>query len=151
MLALIDEGHFRMEKCKQQARELMYWPRINKDIVSVVSECEIYEKFRRSNIKEPLLPHSVPDRRFEKIGVDLMEFGNINYLVIMDYYSKWIEVSEIQSETTCEVIHVLQEMFSRYGILNFAVCDNVPFNSNVYLQFVKTWDFVCIFTSPYHS
>ncbi|GBN22426.1 Transposon Ty3-G Gag-Pol polyprotein [Araneus ventricosus] len=147
MLTLIHEGHFGMEKCKQRAREIMYWPGINRDIETIVSHCE---KFRRSNTKEPLQPHSVPDRPFEKIGVDIMEFGNLNYLVVMDYYSKWIEVSELVNKTATEVINVLKETFSRYGIPNFVVSDNIPFNSHVYIDFAKTWDFEYKFSSPHH-
>ncbi|GBL76248.1 Transposon Ty3-G Gag-Pol polyprotein [Araneus ventricosus] len=150
MLTLIHEGHFGMEKCKQRAREIMYWPGINRDIETIVSHCEICEKFRRSNTKEPLQPHSVPDRPFEKIGVDIMEFGNLNYLVVMDYYSKWIEVSELVNKTATEVINVLKETFSRYGIPNFVVSDNIPFNSHVYIDFAKTWDFEYKFSSPHH-
>ncbi|GBL82621.1 hypothetical protein AVEN_263699-1 [Araneus ventricosus] len=79
MLTLIHEGHFTMEKCKQRDRELMYWPGLNRDIETILSHCEICEKFRCSNTNEPLEPHSVPDRPFEKIR----EFGNLNYLVII--------------------------------------------------------------------
>ncbi|GBM81004.1 Uncharacterized protein K02A2.6 [Araneus ventricosus] len=147
MLTLIDEGHFGMEKCKQRARELMYWPGINRDIETIVS---IREKFRRSNTQEPLKSHSVSDRPFEKIGVDIMEFGNLNYLVIMDYYSKWIEVSELVNKTAMEVINALKETFSRYGIRNFVVSDNIPFNSHVYIDFAETWDFEYKFSSPHH-
>ncbi len=150
MLALIHESHFGMEKCKQRARELMYWPGINRDIENVVSQCEICEKFRRSNTKEPLQPHAVPDRPFEKVGVDIMEFGNLNYLVVMDYYSKWIEVSELVNKTATEVINALKAIFSRNGVPNFVISDNVPFNSSLYIDFAKTWDFEYIFTSPYY-
>ena len=77
----------------------MYWPGIHRDIERIISLSEICEKFRRSNTKELLRPHSVSDRPLEKIGVNTMKFENLNCLVITDYYSKWIEVSELLNKT----------------------------------------------------
>ncbi|GFT64391.1 transposon Tf2-6 polyprotein [Nephila pilipes] len=45
MLKLIHEAHFGIEKCEKRAREIMYWPGMNSDIETVVSECVICEKF----------------------------------------------------------------------------------------------------------
>ncbi|GBL65032.1 Transposon Ty3-I Gag-Pol polyprotein, partial [Araneus ventricosus] len=75
MLQLIHEAHFGIEKCKRRAREIMYWPGMNSDIENEVSQCGICEKFKKANSKEPLKPHTVPFRPFEKIGVDIMDFG----------------------------------------------------------------------------
>lgn len=64
---------------------------MNSDIEKSVSQCEVCEKFRRANCKEPLTPHSVPYRPFENVGVDIMEFGVESYLVLIDYYSKCLD------------------------------------------------------------
>ncbi|GFT56856.1 retrovirus-related Pol polyprotein from transposon opus [Nephila pilipes] len=59
MLKLIHKAHFGIEKCKKRAREIMYWPGMNSDIETVVSECVICEKFKKANSKELLKPHTV--------------------------------------------------------------------------------------------
>ncbi|GFY26266.1 uncharacterized protein TNCV_24651 [Trichonephila clavipes] len=48
-------------------------------------------------------PHTVPYKPFEKIGVDIMDLGNTSYLVVIDYYSKWIEVAELVNKRSDEV------------------------------------------------
>lgn len=148
MLTLIHEGHFGMEKCKSRARESLYWPGMSRDIEIMVSKCEVCEKFGKANTKEPLIPHSIPSRPFEKIGIDILEFRNVNYLIIMDYYSKWLEIEKLSSKNITEIKQRLKILFSRFGIPSEIVSDNSPFNSYEFKEFAREWDFECIFVSP---
>ncbi|GFU58050.1 uncharacterized protein K02A2.6 [Nephila pilipes] len=74
------EGRFGIEKSKNRAREIMFWPGMSKSVEKMVSECEVCQKFQRANIKEPLLAHEVPKRPFEKIGMDIMTYKSVDYL-----------------------------------------------------------------------
>ena len=40
-----------------------------------------------------MLPSSLPDRPFQKVGVDLCEFKGLQYLVIVDYYSRYVNLA----------------------------------------------------------
>lgn len=148
MLELIHEAHFGITKCKQRAREILYWPGMSSDIENVVSQCEICEKFRSSNCKQPLMPHPVPDRPFQRVAADIMDFGGRSYLCLMDYYSKWIEVYQINTKSANEVICKLKDVFSRFGVVDELVSDNIPFNSFVFREFSSEWNFNCVFVSP---
>ena len=148
MLKLIHKGHFGIEKCKARGREIMYWPKMSSDIESTVSKCEVCDRFKKANVKEPLLSHTIPMRPFQKIGLDVMEFRNVNYLVIIDYFSKWIEVEKLTTKTITEIKQKLKICFSRYGIPSQIVSDNSPFNSYEFKEFAKDWDFDCVFVSP---
>lgn len=148
MLELIHESHFGMVKCKARAREILYWPGMSKDIELLVGRCEVCEKFSKQNAKEPLLPHEPPNRPFEQVGADIMEFGHKYYLVVVDYYSKWIEVSLVANKTAMEVIGKLKCIFARYGVPKYLICDNNPFNSFKVRKFAKDWDFEHKFSSP---
>ncbi|GFS91591.1 uncharacterized protein K02A2.6 [Trichonephila clavipes] len=147
MLQLIHETHFGIEECKKRAREIMYWPGMNSDIETLVSQCVICEKFKKANSKEPLKPHTVPYRPIEKI-VDIMDLGNTSYLVVIDYYSKWIEIAELGTD---EVIIKLKTIFSTVGVPNIVVSDNIPFNSYIYKKFANDWDFNYGYISPHYS
>lgn len=46
--------------------------------------------------------------------------------VVIDYYSRFIEVCEMQSTTSNDVIRELAIMFGRYGIPSFIKADNAP-------------------------
>lgn len=148
MLTLIHEAHFGIEKCKNRARELMYWPGMSRDIEDTVLKCTVCEKFKKTNTKEPLHPHAIPERPFEKIGIDLMEFRNVHYLVLIDYYSKWIEIEKVNNKSINEIKQKLKLLFAKFGIPCIIVSDNSPFNSFEFKSFAKEWDFECVFVSP---
>lgn len=76
----------------------MYWPGLYQDIDNMFFPCAICEKCRSANIKEPLIPYSVPKYTFENIGIDILQFAGKNYLVLVDYFSKWIELVKIISK-----------------------------------------------------
>ncbi|GFU34203.1 transposon Tf2-6 polyprotein [Nephila pilipes] len=87
----------------------------------------------------------------EKIGVDIMDFGIISYLVVMDYYSKWIEIAEIANKYADKVITKLKTVFSRFGVPNTVISDNIPFSSYIYKNFSNEWNFKYTFISPHYS
>ena len=87
MLTLIHSSHLGIEKCQQRAKDVIYWPGMGKDIALVVSSCSVCNKYRYKNTKEPLLPHSIPDRPWSKVGADLFEIDSVDYLLLVDYYS----------------------------------------------------------------
>lgn len=53
MLEKVHEGHLGIEKCKKRACEVMYWPGINQDIITVVSKCQTCVKHQYNNPREP--------------------------------------------------------------------------------------------------
>ena len=47
---------------------------MSKDIEQTVSQCAVCCKFQRSQTKEPMTPHQIPDGRFEKVAMDIYDF-----------------------------------------------------------------------------
>ena len=45
-----------------------------------------------------------------------MYFYNADHLVLIDYNTKWIETTAIQSNTAAEITNKSQEIFLRFGI-----------------------------------
>jgi len=70
------------------------------------------------------------------------------YLVVCDYFLKWIEV--LLSKTSCieEVIEKLQKLFVTFGISEIVFAGNVPFNSREFQKFAQEWNFCAEFHSP---
>ncbi|XP_069752177.1 uncharacterized protein [Narcine bancroftii] len=66
VLKEIHGGHLRMEKCKERAREVMYWPIFNNDMTNEVSNCAICQKYQAINPSEPLKAHPAPYRTSQK-------------------------------------------------------------------------------------
>lgn len=61
-------------------------------------------KYRANNPAEPLLPHPVPERLYQKVGADLFVCDGKDYIVVTDYYSLYPEVCKLQTITAEAVI-----------------------------------------------
>ena len=95
MLSQIHSSHLGIEKCKRRARDLLYWPGMNQQIADMVSKCNTCNMYRKSQAKEPLKSHELPERPWQKIAIDLFELDKQEYVVMVDYYSKFFEVSHL--------------------------------------------------------
>jgi hypothetical protein len=76
MLAKIHTGHLGMEKCKRRARAVMFWPKMNSEIDHLVRNCSVCLRYKPAQQPEPLHPHPIPTRPFEKTGADLCAINN---------------------------------------------------------------------------
>lgn len=148
ILNKLHEGHIGMSKMKQLARKMYYWPKIDHHIEEYVRKCFICQTYQNNNTKEPLIPHEIPNLPFSKLGIDIMEFKRKSYLVICDYFSKWLEIRPISSKSANSIINVLIDVFCCFGIPGEIVSDHVPFDSVECKQFASEWGFKFTYTSP---
>ena len=65
---------------------------------------------------QPLRSTELLEAPWLEIGSDLFEFHRKNYLLAVDYYSRWIEIYELKEISSKNVITKLKSMFSRLGI-----------------------------------
>ena len=80
-------NHGGVQATLRRAREVFYWPGMNKDIEDVIAKCNVCAQYRATNQKEPLMSYPVPTRPWESIATDLFELRNKDYLVTVNYYS----------------------------------------------------------------
>ncbi|KAG1651802.1 hypothetical protein GQR58_026737 [Nymphon striatum] len=151
ILDQLHESHTGIEKCKSRAREVYYWPGMSRDIENMITKCSTCAQFRRNNQKEPLLPHPVPDRPWQRVGADIMTLHGKDYLVVVDYFSKFPELCLISDKTARTVITHLKSTFARHGIPEVLVADNMPFLSTNMKEFAHNWDFLINTSSPTYS
>ena len=84
------------------------------------------------------------------MGTDLFEWRKKNYLLIVDYYSRYIEISRLDRTTADEVISRTKSIFARHGIPEIVVSDNGPqFSATHYSNFAQSYGFDHITSSPY--
>ena len=151
ILKCIHEGHMGIEKCKARARVCVYWPAMYEAIENEVRKCPVCNKYGKGNQKEPMIPHDIPNRPWEKLGADYFSFAGNDYLLVVDYFSKYPEVVRVNSKTAEATINKMKQIFSRHGIPNTLVADNMPFNSKAFRQFAKEWDFSVVTSSPNYA
>ena len=69
-----------------------------------------------------------------------------------DSYSDFMEVGELRSTNSSDIIRFLKQQFSRHGIPNVLVTDNGPqFSSSDFTTFSSTWEFKHVTSSPTHA
>ena len=127
MLQLIHESHFGIEKIKARALELLYWPKMNADIERIIGDCGLCIKFQNKQQREPLLSHEIFNERYFKVGMDVLTFQNKDYLVIVDYYSKYSELLPLHDKIARTIVEQCKSVFSHHGIPVEVVSDNMPF------------------------
>ena len=71
----------------------MFWPGINADMSDIVSQCSACVENQAYQKKELLIFHEISTDPWMKVGMDFSSFRSKSYLVIVDYYSNFIEVS----------------------------------------------------------
>lgn len=89
VLNLLHKSHLGIEKTKQRARSLVYWPGLDSDIENKVGNYSTCQRNRNSNIHNTMISHEIPDQPFQKIGLDIFEYIKKDYLIVVDYYSKF--------------------------------------------------------------
>ena len=60
MLKRVHIGHMGMVKCKNRAKEVMFWPGMNSQIEDIVSSCPACTEHQSSNHKEPMIAYELP-------------------------------------------------------------------------------------------
>ena len=142
ILSKIIDGQMGIEKSRARARNVVFWPGMSKAIENKIQEDEVRNKFGRSNAHEPLISHEVPQRPWQCLASDLFEFKGISYIIIVDYFSKFPEVFKIRDKSTESVKNALVEVFTRHGIPEKLVSDNVPYDSDDMKKFASEWGFI---------
>ena len=112
----IHTGHLGITKCRARACESVWWPGSSTAIQEMVSKCNTCAKVRQEQ-KEPLISSPFPSRPWERIGMDLFDFQGKKYLLVVDYYSRWLEIKRLHSPTSGNVINILKELFSTHGMI----------------------------------
>ena len=96
-------------------------------------------------------PHAVPSCPWSKVGADLFEFQGKYFLILVDYYSKFIEVAQLKHTTGLEIINHCKSQFARHGIPDIFFSDNGPqFSSSMFDQFSIEYGLQHHTSSPYH-
>ena len=150
MMNLIHSTHIGIDACLRRARECLFWPRMNSELREFVGSCDVCLSYRPDLPKEPLLSHEVPSRPWAKIAADLCEFDGRQLLVVVDYFSNFIEVERLHTTTTRAVTRVLSAMLARYGSADTLVTDNGPqFTSSEFAAFCAEWQINDVTSSPH--
>ncbi|XP_065224345.1 uncharacterized protein K02A2.6-like [Planococcus citri] len=151
VLREIHSGHLGIVKCKQLARSYVYWPKIDQCIEKMVAQCEICGKNARNADKLPPHQWENPKAPWQRVHFDIGTLDGTNLLILVDAYSKWVEVYPMQSITTEKVIECFVECFSRFGNPTVLISDNAPqFVSSEMSTYLRSIGVKHVTSPPFH-
>ncbi len=100
-----------------------------------------------------MIATSTPSGPWVRIALDYFELNRFHYLVIIDYYSRYVELARVTSLTVSEPILTCKTIFARHGIPSEVFSDSgSQFTSAEWKQFAKNYGFKVITSSlHYHQ
>lgn len=127
ILEVLHVGHPGIVRMEVLATSYIWWPNMDRDIAEWVATYNQCQESRPA-------PHSAPVHEWEtsralwsRVHIDFGEpFYGQTFMVLMDAYSKWLEIILMPSTTAEAVIKVLRRLFSTHGLPDVLVSDNVP-------------------------
>ncbi|KAI2644440.1 Retrovirus-related Pol polyprotein from transposon opus [Labeo rohita] len=146
----LHEGHLGITKCRERAKQSVWWPGISKEIQVFTENCTYCQTQKPAQRREPLMTTPLPEAPWVRIAADICEVGKRNYLVVVDYFSRFIDIAYLPDMSGKTVTLRLSNMFARWGCPDTLVTDNGPqFSGQHFQNFAKAYGFRHVTTSPY--
>ncbi|XP_063358759.1 uncharacterized protein K02A2.6-like [Cydia amplana] len=126
VLSELHTSHLGIVKTKAEARSRLWFPGIDETIEKMIGSCDVCIQLRPSPARVPLAHWDLPPTVFFRLHIDFLgPINNHTYLIVVDAYSKWVEVYDMGSSTSSiSVIYKLCDFFSRFGLPAVIVSDN---------------------------
>ena len=116
-----------------------------------IATCEVCNTSQTQNQKEALMSHEIRNRPWSKVGSNIFERRRERYLVLVDYYSDWIEFDLMRNQTAAAIINLKQKQFARWGIPEEIVTDSgTNYDSAEFSQFCKRKNIKHTKSPPHH-
>ncbi|XP_064482841.1 uncharacterized protein K02A2.6-like [Ornithodoros turicata] len=148
ILSLLHEGHLGLRRCRERARESVWWPQCVMELKHFIAGCRNCAE-TKSQHREFLLVTPTPTRPWQRLGADLFHFKGKEHLLLVDYYSRYPEVIRLPPTTSGQVITALKSFLARFGIPDVRRTDNGPqFCSSEFASFARSYGFRHETSSP---
>lgn len=126
ILSELHQSHLGVVKTKAEARSRFWFPGVDAALERMIGSCTVCAQLRPAPARAPLAPWPHPPHPFYRVHIDFL--GPINghaYLIIVDAYTKWVEVYDMKNNTSTSVtITKLYDFMSRFGVPHTLVSDN---------------------------
>lgn len=151
-LGLAHEGHPGMTIMKQRLRAKVWWPKLDKQVERYVRSCRGCMLVAAPSAPESMKRRELPSGPWQHVAIDFLgPLPSGHYLfVVVDYFSRYIEVEIMTKTDSGETIKRLNSIFARFGLPMSITADNGPqFSSEEFRVFCDSSNIKLISTTPY--
>ncbi|KRX44072.1 Transposon Tf2-9 polyprotein [Trichinella murrelli] len=114
LLTMLHDGHPGIVRMKALARSYFWWPKMDEDIEKTVNTCDVCHSSRAAMPKAPVHSWEKPNNPWSRLHIDFAApFQGKTFLIVVDTFSKWLEVIPISEMSTRTVIEELQILEKR--------------------------------------
>jgi hypothetical protein len=140
-------------KMRQRARLSVYWPNMDVDILNAAKSCDSCTSHLPSLPAETLRPHEPATRPFQCIHADIGEDDGRQFLVIVDQFSGWPDVTlyDDKNTTANRLVNSCQPLFATMGAPEGFWSDNQPFKAAFFQDFLAKFNVSWHSSSPHYS
>jgi transposase InsO family protein len=150
-LELLHVNHCGIVTMKKLSRTYVYWQGLDKDIENFVKSCSSCQKSKNDNPRKCYGSWPETTFPFERIHLDFFYFQGKQFLILIDCYSRWLEIKYMKNSTAHYLIKELRGIFRRFGPCKICVTDNgPPFNSYDFKKFCTEKKIELLHSPPYH-
>ena len=151
MLEKLHTGHLAIVRCRQRANQSVWWPGIGRQLHKYLDNCKVCRQ-HATNRAEPLIPTELQKFPWQKVATDMLEYQKQSYLVVVDYFSRYVELAKLTTTTSQDIIRHLKSIFARHGIPETVVSDNGPqYASKAFDDFASVYGFTHVTSSPRYA
>ena len=146
VLRQLYESHPGICKMKNVAQAYLWWPGLDAEIITIVQTCEAFQLDRPNPSKALLHLLECPTCPWARVHIDHAgPFHGKLFLVVVDAYSKWIDVHMVPSTYSEATIAKLRAIFS-----NFGLPEQLVQTTQRVLQVLNSYGIKQVLTAPYH-
>lgn len=146
-------NHRGIDETYDKIHKLYYWPNQRQFIQEFINKCEIClkTKYDRKPVKPPLNITPTPNKPFEIINVDTITLENSKFLTIIDTFSRYAQMYQLNSAQGKEIVDNLLQYFSHHGVPRKIISDNGnEFNNSLVKELLGLHKIEIHFTSSQH-
>ena len=150
VLEALHDGHLGKERTKARARQIVFWPGLDRDIENIIRECRRCQRELPAQQRETLIHRPAATRPFQHLDMDLAEHAGSKYLVVVDGFSGWRFVEPLgKCAPTRKLTGALKGIFCRVGVPDAIWTDGGPqFTSSSFRLFTRKWRITHHVSSP---
>ena len=150
-LEIAHRGHPGVVSMRRNLRERVWWPCMDNDVTSKIQQCHGCAAVSRQNPPEPMIRTEMPERAWQQLGIDFFSAKECaTFLVIVDYFSRFLKVIEMKGTTASKTIDALEAVFIEQTYPEAIRSDNgPPFTSEEFTAYCTKKNIKLIHTIPY--